>query len=552
MPSVSTAFVATPDQQAVDFLMGLPAVERSVYQQLLPEIRALTFTIKLTQATDDAVRKAEAMAIIERAKATIAALPAGADQRKAVKAIAADLAPFFPSPAQAMRRAELLVRHWAGMARNAAWYRTLDRQRTAYPYWKYVTFGDDRVRASHAALGGKIIPASSPFWDTHFPPWAPMCRCMVVPVTKAEADRIRAAEKDIPAERRTLMEGPQLAELELSNRLLTARKYPDGKYGNLENISVSPEPGWTGWNPKDLRISYDALEERYNGREGGPEALAKMMRKADKVKIAPDITLGDHIRGLGDGRRLPEIPLAKPAAAPKATAAPEKPALPPVQPASADPAMQVAAKIPGPSRGAVADATRAAGEAIASVHSDGGLGITPVEGVTQPPHKGGSYKQSSTLSRVLKDPTDIDTQIIVNRADASQAPINTILHETGHKIDMEAIEFRFNGHTEVRSQPAVDARAELRTALQNTRRAQDLRTRTWSSEHRNYATSHDEMFARAYAQYIVTRSQHPAATEEFNALRNSPHGWQTWDDDDFEPAIPLFDKLLAVLGWLFF
>lgn len=318
--------VATPDQFAVDFLTDMPIAERDVWSKLLPEVRAVTFTIKLTQQTDSAIKKAQAAAAMEQAKALLATVPAGGDARKVQRQITALLTPFFPTPAQASRRAELLVRHWAGMARAAGWYRTLDRQRWLYPYWKYVTFGDDRVRATHAALNGKIIPASSPFWDTHFPPWAPMCRCMVVPISQDEYDRIRAAELKLPMEKRSIVEGPALDALEKSNTIMTARRYPqpDGsvRYGPATPYSVAPEPGWTGWNPRDLRITEAQLKERY---KDAPKELKKMMQKADATEIAPGVTLGDHIRGT---KELPsiEIPEAKAKPAPPVAATAPAPA----------------------------------------------------------------------------------------------------------------------------------------------------------------------------------------------------------------------------------
>jgi SPP1 gp7 family putative phage head morphogenesis protein len=303
-----TSFAPVPHEEAVKFILARPVVEREVWAQLIPELKALTFTIKLVQDADSEIRKAEALKAMEDAKALIATIPEGGDQKKIIRQITAMLSPYFPTPGQAQRRAELLVRHWSGIAYGAAQWRIMDRQRKAFPYWKYVTFGDDRVRDSHAALNGKILPCDSPFWDTHYPPWAPMCRCIVVPVSQREYDRLRPAEEKLEAARRNIMEGRQLEELEKSNRLLIAPRFPqrDGsvRYGNLENISVAPEPGWTGWNPRDLRISFAALQQRYKDRPGD---LAKLLKTADGITLAPGITLGHYIRGLGEGEKLPAI-----------------------------------------------------------------------------------------------------------------------------------------------------------------------------------------------------------------------------------------------------
>lgn len=52
----------------------------------------------------------------------------------------------------------------------------------ADPMLRYVTAGDERVRASHAALNGLQRPMSDPIWDTIYPPNGWHCRCTVVEV----------------------------------------------------------------------------------------------------------------------------------------------------------------------------------------------------------------------------------------------------------------------------------------------------------------------------------------------------------------------------------
>ena len=50
------------------------------------------------------------------------------------------------------------------------------------PMLRYVTAGDERVRASHAALNGLQRPMSDPIWDMIYPPNGWHCRCTVVEV----------------------------------------------------------------------------------------------------------------------------------------------------------------------------------------------------------------------------------------------------------------------------------------------------------------------------------------------------------------------------------
>jgi SPP1 gp7 family putative phage head morphogenesis protein len=48
------------------------------------------------------------------------------------------------------------------------------------------TAGDDKVRASHAALNGITLPADDIFWDTHWTPFDWRCRCRIIQVLKSK------------------------------------------------------------------------------------------------------------------------------------------------------------------------------------------------------------------------------------------------------------------------------------------------------------------------------------------------------------------------------
>ncbi len=57
--------------------------------------------------------------------------------------------------------------------------RALESTVEDFPFWQYHAVMDDRVRPTHAALNNMILPATSPFWTDHFPPWDFNCRCSV-------------------------------------------------------------------------------------------------------------------------------------------------------------------------------------------------------------------------------------------------------------------------------------------------------------------------------------------------------------------------------------
>lgn len=59
---------------------------------------------------------------------------------------------------------------------------------------QYRTAGDDKVRASHAALDRTTLPASDPFWELYFTPNGWKCRCRVIQVRKDKYPRSNSAQ----------------------------------------------------------------------------------------------------------------------------------------------------------------------------------------------------------------------------------------------------------------------------------------------------------------------------------------------------------------------
>jgi hypothetical protein len=69
-----------------------------------------------------------------------------------------------------------------------------------------------------------------------------------------------------------------------------------------------------------------------------------------------------------------------------------------------------------------------------------------------------------------------------------------------------------------------------------------------------YLTSPEEVWARAYAQYVVHRSGDAELKKQLDKERARKPGIKynprQWDDDDFEPVARAMDKLFYKLGWL--
>jgi SPP1 gp7 family putative phage head morphogenesis protein len=86
-------------------------------------------------------------------------------------------------------RLETIYRTNAQVAFQTGRYNTQRGMQRVRPFWQYVAVLDSRTRETHAALDKKCWPASSPVWDTIYPPNGYNCRCRVRALTPAELVR---------------------------------------------------------------------------------------------------------------------------------------------------------------------------------------------------------------------------------------------------------------------------------------------------------------------------------------------------------------------------
>jgi SPP1 gp7 family putative phage head morphogenesis protein len=69
-------------------------------------------------------------------------------------------------------------------AQMAQRWSDIEADKDLFPYLKYVTVGDDRVRDVHAALDGVVKPVGDAFWNANYPPNGWNCRCDVEKVRR--------------------------------------------------------------------------------------------------------------------------------------------------------------------------------------------------------------------------------------------------------------------------------------------------------------------------------------------------------------------------------
>lgn len=75
---------------------------------------------------------------------------------------------------------------------TSALYHRLLGQIDTFPYWEIRTIGDEKVRAHHRVLHGRILPANHAIFSILWPPFDWNCRCYIVPRLGSEVDTAKA------------------------------------------------------------------------------------------------------------------------------------------------------------------------------------------------------------------------------------------------------------------------------------------------------------------------------------------------------------------------
>ena len=189
-----------PNEAAAAYMRGKAVADPKNFGALPGQLKQRAFTVAGVEQLD----------ALRRIRDAIAKLPEGASWDEARKEIAAEISPFIGSgdskfdASAARARAEFMLRTHGFQAYAVARHQQQMSVARDFPYWKYETVGDSRVRAAHAALDGKVLRADDPWWKTHYPPWDWGCRCIVVALDEEDAMEIGISEhRDMPTPQRS-------------------------------------------------------------------------------------------------------------------------------------------------------------------------------------------------------------------------------------------------------------------------------------------------------------------------------------------------------------
>ena len=179
-----------PNEAAADYIRGKAVADPTHFGNLPPQLKQRAFTVAGIEQLD----------ALQRIRDAVAKLPEGASWDEAKKEIAAEISPFVGGDDKAAKaRADFMLRTHGFQAYAVARHQQQMSVAQDFPYWKYETVGDARVRPGHAALDGKVLRADDPWWKTHYPPWDWGCRCIVIAIDEEDAEEIGITEpEDMP------------------------------------------------------------------------------------------------------------------------------------------------------------------------------------------------------------------------------------------------------------------------------------------------------------------------------------------------------------------
>lgn len=261
--------IQAPHEAALDLLKNKKPVASEIFYGMLPELRARAFTIGGVACAGT----------LQRCRDAIAGIASGDTWEEAKKSLVQELDPWLGDGSAA--RAETLLRTHGFQMFAAASHQTAmaDDDTT---HFQYLTMEDDRVRDSHAALDGIILPKDDEFWDDHTPPWEWGCRCLKRAMNVDQVADEQASDERKNPEDKNVMEGAALGQLRHGTLLRNGQRY---------DVSPPTGPNAYHFNPDDLQVPLSELEQRYD-----PEIWTEFRQWAQATEYAKGQTVWDWLK----------------------------------------------------------------------------------------------------------------------------------------------------------------------------------------------------------------------------------------------------------------
>ena len=228
--SLDSNVVSSEHTNAIDFLanrMKLSSKEVEVIEEMYSP-RAIQVTSGLTRHLEKKLSKA---------MTTITELGLHVKDGAKLMGDAFDLAGLDPLSPNAL---EAVMRTNSQMAYSVGAWQANEHPDVGDLVWgyKYAAVGDDRMRPTHAAMDGTILPKDHPFWVENYPPNGWNCRCIAIAVTHEDKPK-----EEIPPKSAVAVNGKQVPVVaDEGFRFHPGKVFKDSKSLVTKVVSVDPDP----------------------------------------------------------------------------------------------------------------------------------------------------------------------------------------------------------------------------------------------------------------------------------------------------------------------
>lgn len=279
-----------PNKAAADYIRGKAVADPKNFGALPDQLKQRAFTVAGIEQLD-ALRKL---------RDAIAKLPEGASWDEAKKDVATQISTYTGGDMKAAKaQAEHLLRVQGFQAYSVARHQQQMATVRSHPYWMYETVGDNRVRAGHAALDGKVLRADDPWWKTHYPPWDWGCRCVVIALDEEDAQEFGISEhNDMPTPERSdsYSFDPSDAGIDLDALI---KRYENDEYG-LKMFSAKCRQATVQANGREPATMWDYMVDRKMEKQAG-SLVAQTERDGKERALVLDYFTGKPIGDVAVG-----------------------------------------------------------------------------------------------------------------------------------------------------------------------------------------------------------------------------------------------------------
>lgn len=190
-------------------------------------------------------------------------------------------------------QAEFIYRNESALAYGAGKWAALQKVKSSFPYWRYSTMKDHRVRPSHRILEGKIFAADD---IQYFPPIGWLCRCVAIPISRREAEKLGIIKPDtVTADMQAELKNAEF----IGDKLKLFEDWLNEKMKTLDPVRQEMIKSAAA----DIQLSISEIRTAYSSSTSYTElayndatkAFIAMHNKADKVDLTPNLDAAQRL-----------------------------------------------------------------------------------------------------------------------------------------------------------------------------------------------------------------------------------------------------------------